>query len=115
MDKTSISLLKVYLERTTLTLHQLAAILNQDYLSLAEPINYLRKKGFLRVEQNYATMNTYTADGLISPDTPLEITVEGKIALEGKQKLSKTKRIESIRHWITTAIAVAAFIKSFFF
>ncbi|GAC42779.1 hypothetical protein [Paenibacillus popilliae] len=83
--------------------------------TFAEPVGYLRKKGYLRIESNHAAFKKLTKDSPVSPDTPLEITFEGKIVLESEHKLSKAKRNEWIRYIITTTIATAAFIKSFFF
>lgn len=42
-------------------------------------------------------------------------TTLGKKYVEDYLEKQKTKTIESIRYWITTTIALAAFIKSFFF
>lgn len=45
----------------------------------------------------------------------IELTDEGKCYFERKADRSREKRIEWIRYIITTLIALAAFIKSFFF
>lgn len=115
MDKLSITILKIYLDRPSLSLHQLSAILNVDSLTLSEPVDYLRKRGYLRIESNHAATNTLIDKSSITLNTPLEITFEGKMALDAEQKLLKTKRNEWIRYIITTAIALSAFVKSFFF
>lgn len=44
-----------------------------------------------------------------------EIDLPGKAYVEGRAALAHNKRVENIRYIITTAIALAAFIKSFFF
>lgn len=115
MDRTSIDLLKIFASRKSLSLNQIGAILNRDCLIICEPINYLLKLGFLRIEPEYASLKELSNDGPISLDCPLEITFAGRVALENVRKQLKEKRTESTRYWITTAIAIAAFIKSFFF
>ncbi|MEF3309111.1 hypothetical protein PV433_09360 [Paenibacillus sp. GYB004] len=115
MNELSITVLKIYSSRTNLSLSQLSAIVNGDWFSLAEHVGYLRKKGYIRINSDHALLKGLSDSSLIDPDTPLEITIEGKTFLESERKLSKTKRNELIRYAITTAIAVAAFTKSFFF
>lgn len=115
MNELAITILKIYLDRTSLSLSQLSAIMNKDVYSLSEPISYLRKNNYLRIESNHATLKKLTSNSVIDSKTPLQITFEGKIVLESEAKISKAKRNEWIRYTITTAIAVAAFIKSFFF
>lgn len=115
MNKMSFVILNLYMQRQCLTLNQLGAIMNIDCLLLSEPVNYLRNKGYLRINPTSAVLENLTSDGPIGIDVLLEITYEGKIALESEQKLSRTKRLEWLRYIITTFIAAAAFIKSFFF
>lgn len=45
----------------------------------------------------------------------IQIEDAGITYFEDYLEIVRRRRIESIRYWITTAIAVAAFIKSFFF
>ena len=63
-------------------------------------------------------------DGLISRSMGVQngehvgsytISDAGLFALEKSSRADKRERVENLRYWITTAIAVAAFIKSFFF
>lgn len=49
------------------------------------------------------------------PACDVEITPLGEDALELDQKSKHEKRVEWIRYIVTTIIALAAFIKSFFF
>lgn len=115
MDKLSKLILKTYAARTTLTISQLSAVLRQNQDTLFEVVNLLRERGYIRVLSGYEG-NRYSSKVSPIPDSvPLEITFQGKVALEEEQTLSKEKRNAWIRYWITTAIAVAAFIKSFFF
>src|SRR5690625_4210596 len=115
MDRLSIGLLEIYLNRNSLTLIQLSAIINVDYTTLIDPVIYLREKGYLRIELSHSTINNLTDDSLISFDTPLEITIKGKAALEHEHKLSKDKRKEWIRYLNTIYIAISESINTFFF
>lgn len=63
-------------------------------------------------------------DGLISRGAGMQngelvgtytISDAGLFALEESSHAKNRERVENLRYWITTAIAVAAFIKSFFF
>ena len=111
MDDLCYSFLKLFSERTSLSINQLSAILNLDSFEFVEVINYLRKNGFLRVEHNYSMVHKSDHDS-ISPRTPLSITFEGKRALELERKSRKRFKYNEIRAWITLAIAIAAFALS---
>lgn len=115
MDKTSKKILEEYSIRPSMSLLQLSAVLNTNFRTLAVPVNYLQEKGFLQIEPNHAMTRNMKQSDSITMNTPLEISYLGRIALEEDQKLSREKRNELIRYIITTAIAVAAFLKSFFF
>lgn len=115
MDDYSFAVLKLYATRRSLTLDQLSAILNRSPLDCVEPIAFLRKEGFLRIEPNYALLHGSPEDSSLTPRTPIEITFEGKAALEAETKSRRQLTFNEIRAWITAIIAVAAFIKSFFF
>lgn len=115
MDKQSKLILKIYSTRRYLDISQLSAIMNQYSGDLYEIVAFLRKKEFLRIDPNYASLNHLSNDAPVSVQVPLEITFKGKAALEEEQKLSREERNEWVRYWITTVIALAAFIKSFLF
>lgn len=115
MDKLSKKILEEYAIRPSMSLLQLGAVLNTDFMSLSVPVNYLREKDFLQIEPNHAMINNMKQSDLISMNTPLKISYPGQIALEENRKISREKRNELIRYIITTAIAMAAFLKSFFF
>lgn len=115
MDKLSKKILEEYSIRPTMSLLQLGAVLNTNHMSLSIPVNYLREKGLLQIEPNHAMLHNIKQSDLITMDTPLEISYLGQISLEEDQKISREKRNELIRYIITTAVAVAAFLKSFFF
>ena len=115
MDSFSLKILKTYNSRSCLTLSQLSAIYDMSPFTLAEYVTHLRRKSYIRIESNHAVLHELNSDSLIDPDTPLEITIDGKEAIESANQLDKQRRNDLIRYIITTAIAVAAFIKSFFF
>ena len=115
LDDYSLSVLKLYKSRSSLTLSQLSAILNRSWLDVADPALYLKREGYLRVEPNHAALHDISDTDPIDPDTPLVISFEGKGALEAELKARKRLSFNEIRAWITLAIAVLAFFKSFFF
>ena len=115
MDIMSLEILKLFSTRAWLDVSQLSAVLDKDPDQLFEVVCFLRKQGYLRVESNHAMLEDIKSEDPISSRDPLEITFQGKAALESEHKISKEKRNEWIRYWITTVIALAAFIKSFFF
>lgn len=114
MDDYSLSVLKLYKSRSSLTLSQLSAILNRSWFDVADPTLYLKREGYLRIEPNHAALHSMNADDPIDPDTPLVISFEGKAALEAELKARKHASFNDIRAWVTLAIAILAFIKSFF-
>lgn len=111
MDNTSFNLLKLYSKRDTLSLCDLAAIYNSSVLEFTTPVRYLMDQGFVRIEANYAAIHgeDYTMH------VPIQITYEGQIALEAEQRQRHTFKFAELRAWLTLAIALAAFIKGFFF
>lgn len=114
MDDYSLSVLKLYRSRSSLTLSQLSAILNRSWFDVADPALHLKREGYLKVEPNHAALHGINFDDPIDPDTPLVISFEGKAALEAEMKARKHASFNDIRAWITLAIAILAFIKSFF-
>lgn len=115
MDDCSFSVLKLYKSRSSLSLSQLSAILNQSWFDVADPVLYLKREGYLRVEPKHAALYGVKSDDPIDPDTPIVISFEGKAALEAEIKARKHTSFNELRAWITLAIAVLAFFKSFFF
>lgn len=112
MDNYSFSVLKTYKSRSSLTLSQLSAIYNQSIFDVVEPVSYLRKQKFIRIESNHAVLHDFTEESPIDPDTPLEITFAGKAALEAEIKSRRRLTFNELRAWITLAIAVVALIIS---
>lgn len=115
MDKFSFKILKLFMSRNSLDLSQLSAILNMDALDIAETINYLRDKNYLEIEHLHAGLNGIEQDDLITFHTPLAITFQGKVAVEQEESSLKKYKHQEFRLWLTLAIAIASFIKSFFF
>ncbi len=112
MDDFSFKILQLYATRSSLTLIELGAILNNDPINLAEVINYLRKQGYLHIENNYATIKNLNDNSLVGLNTPLVISFEGKAALEKEIKSRKHYCYNELRAWITLAIAILAFFLS---
>lgn len=102
-------MLELFSQRTLLNLDQLGAIYNISINDLSGPVNWLLKCGYL------AKYNSLDENMLLTPDTFLLITYEGKSALEKEAKNRKTFKYNELRAWITLVIAIAAFIKSFMF
>lgn len=111
MDESTLSLLTVFKNRSSLSLIELAAILNCDSLSLTDPVHYIMDKGYIRIG-----MTTESLEGnTISLHTPLEITYLGRIAINQALKDKRNFKFNEFRAWATLIIALIAFIKSFFF
>ena len=111
MDRLSTRILNMLRRRQSLTISQLAAILNRDPSTLFEFVLRLKKKEFLRIEPNHAILKSLDGNSSIKINTPLQITPDGRTALEEQMKAHWAE----IRAWVTLIIAVLAFIKSFFF
>lgn len=72
LNDLSLKLLKLYSQRTTISLHDLGAIYNTDPEDWCEPIAYLRDHAFLEIEPQYAILkgNDFTFFYPASPSTP---------------------------------------------
>ena len=110
MDSTSLKILEIYQSRQSLTIQQLAIVMNVDPLTLSEPVLLLLNRNYLRAEPSYVALHTVVA--VPSLDTPLEITFPGKAAIEYEKKLSKKERVNKIRYVINTALSLLAIIIS---
>lgn len=85
--------------------------MNINALDLSEPINYMIQEKYIKIEPNTSLLE---GDEL-TLDKLLVITHLGRIALEKELKSIKKYKYTEIRAWITLAIAITAFIKSFFY
>jgi len=113
MDKATLSLLKLFNERHSLSLIQLGAILNIDYFTLLDPVHYMMEQKYI-CKGNAALLEHLEGD-TISPDTPLEITYFGRISIKQAKKEHLHFKYIEFRAWMTLIIAIMAFLKSFFF
>lgn len=111
MDKLSFKLLKLYSKRESLSLSDLAVIYNEGLTTFSSPIGYLIDKAYLKSDKSEPGIDgtNYT------PNTQIFITYEGRAALAAEKQNRRNIRISEFRAWLTLAIALAAFIKSFFF
>ena len=110
MDNTAYKLLELFNQRTSLSLLELAAILNVECRSIAEATYCLLDSGYLRK----AITPDCDQESDFSFNLPLMITYKGKAALEEHRKTKRYYWFNELRAWITLAIALATFIKSFF-
>lgn len=106
MDNTSFLLLKLYLERPSLSASDLALLSKSDPWEYCEPICYLVDKTYLEVTPKSKS------DQPKMLDVQYRITPDGRRALEAEQKERRRYKYNEIRAWITLAIAIAAFILS---
>jgi predicted transcriptional regulator len=107
MDDVSFELLKLYAKRKQLSAQDISAICNIEARVIFESIQYLANKEYLNpcIIAHETTMF----------NIPYQITHEGRIVLEDTKKRRHHFIFNEIRAWITLVIAVAAFIKSFFY
>lgn len=110
MDGTTLEFLKLFNERNSLSLSDLAAILNADAFNLTGPINYMLEQNYIKIDPNISAIE----GDYLTLDKQLEITYYGRITLNTELKSIKKYKYIEFRAWITLAIAIAAFIKSFF-
>lgn len=111
MDDTIFELLKCFSERGSLSAEKLAAIYNTDYLDYGEPLSLMLKNGYIIKDDPFEKY----PDDLIYPECHYKITFQGKAALSEEYKNRKKFKYGEIRAWLTLLIALAAFIKSFFY
>ena len=103
MDRLSTMILNMFSRRQSLTISQLAAILNRDPSTLFEFVLRLKKKEFLRIEPNHAILKSLDGNSSIKINTPLQITPDGRTALEEEMKAHWAE----IRAWVTLIITMA--------
>ena len=106
MDNMSFYLLRIYSTHPALSLSQLAPMLNTSPSSLSEAVNHLRVIGYLRIRD--ASQNRDS----IGLRTSLEITFEGRAALELEQKHRKESKDNKLRSWTAIVISIFALLVS---
>lgn len=111
MDNLSFKVLSLLATRQSLSTRDISIFFNTGINSFIDPVYYLVNKGFLEIDKSILKEENPTLNVL----TPVRITFEGKSALEAEIKERRSIKFSELRAWITLAIAVAAFIKSFFF
>lgn len=112
MDDFTFSVLRNIGKRSAVTITELAAIYNRPVDYMEDPVLYLRTRGCLDIERNYANLHNLTSDSLIGRDTPLTISYLGKITIDEERKSRKQHSFNEFRAWFTLAIAAAALIIS---
>lgn len=106
------NILNQYSTHNSLSLSQLSVLCNYEFEVIIQNLNYLRKQKYVRIVPNYALTHNLTGDSPIDTDTPIEITVEGKIALDVYREERRNFKFVETRAWITLAIALAALVVS---
>ena len=110
MDKLTLHLLELFSERKTLSLRDLAVLTDCGLDVFATPVYWLFKNKYLEISDF-----RHQDDEMYTVSTQLRITQDGRNYLSEHHKKANIHKINEIRAWLTLAIALAAFIKSFFF
>ena len=110
LDKMSLKILKIYSDRQKLNLIELGAILNQSPIDVGQYVLRLQEKSYLRVNPDHAARQQPGQENVISPDTLIEITIDGRELLEDTARADKLRKQDSVRYRITTGISLAAII-----
>ena len=110
MDKVSKKILKLYAKQKTLSLFDIAKLSKIKPVDLAEPMLELIDKKLICKMLDF---ENYLNDNF-DPDAQYYITQEGRSYLENIRADSFKFYFQIVIQLITTIIAVAAFIKSFF-
>lgn len=105
MDAVSLKILRVYSSRQKLTLIELGAIMNASPVDLGQYVLRLKDKAYLCVSPDYAALRPSEEKDSIGPDTPLQITIDGKEALEDHDRTEK-------KNCMNTAFSVIAIVIS---
>lgn len=110
MDAFSLKILKVYGSRQKLSLVELGAILNQSPIELGRYVLRLKDKAYLCVPTDHAAFQPPNEKDLIGPNTPLQITIDGKELSEDTDRADKQRKRDFIRNAITIGISVVSAI-----
>lgn len=106
MDKETLSLLELIASRDHVTISDLDFVCNTPFYDSSEPLEWLLDNG-------YVCHCDGTTD--MSPESMFCITYEGKVYLRNRKSSDRHSFLKEFRAWSTLAIALAAFVKSFFF
>ena len=111
MTKSSLKILKLYSERRSLSLADLCAILSCTVGDVAYIVAELVKLDYLETSDPIHK----SIDGKYTVSTKLRISQHGRNYLADYKKTENRERFREFRNWLSFAIALAAFVKSFFF
>lgn len=113
LDKPAREILNLYLKNPMVhfSIRDLTIRTGKGGPDFERVVAWLWKRGFLETDPNYAALHPdeiKMLGGTIAVDTPLRITRNGEIALEGDRRFL----FGEFRAWSTLAIAVLALILS---
>ena len=106
MDKYTLFILELIDDREHVSVSDLDFVLNLPMNASADPLEWLLEKGY--IQYVYGTSD-------MSPEAMFSTTYEGKVYLRNRKASDTRDARKEFRAWMTLAIALAAFIKSFFF
>ena len=110
MHKLTHKILTLFQKRDILNLQQLAAILNMDELNIVENVLWLKKEEYIRcIEFDKEDLNPDSI-GMLDQ---YQITLKGKAYLSECHRNKLNKFWSEFRAWMTLAISLAAFIRTF--
>lgn len=107
LDPFSLGLLDLFVERGSLSLVELAAILDEDIDYVRPPIDYLIERRYLELVNALRDFDDYSINDKLRP------TYAGIISCNSTRKSALKNRFNEIRAWITLSIAIIALILSF--
>lgn len=110
MHKSTLIILELFQKRKSLTLPQLAAILNTSVFNIVENVRYLKKEGYIQYV-NLGKEDQYPDS--IGISDPYQITLQGRTYLSEYRKNKLNKFWSEFRAWMTLAISLVALIRTF--
>ncbi len=91
------NILDQYYTHKSLNLSQLEVLCNYDFEKIMQNFNYLRNQKYVKIASNHAIIHNLTEDSPIDTTTPIEITVEGKIALNMYKENCRDSQLAKVR------------------
>lgn len=110
MNSTSLAVLRCFTERTSLSISDLSVICNKSAHIFVPHFKYLLDNGFIEPDPQSADQSTE-----INLRSKYRITPVGTDELENIEQQKHANKLKEICAWLTLAISLAAFIKSFIF
>lgn len=105
MDRKTLSLLQLIASRESASMSDIDFALGGSPLSSYEPMHWLLNNGYI---EHLGDEND------MSPEAMFCVSHKGRMYLNNRNELDKKTFWKEFRAWFTLAIALAAFIKSFF-